>query len=67
MPTFMAYYQTGDYGKLWFEAKDLKEAQDLLDEVSYGERMSLDDLPKLQTKVQGDELSFQGLTEVNNG
>jgi len=26
--------------------------------------MSLDDLPKLQTKVQGDELSFQGLTEV---
>jgi len=64
MPTFMTYYQTGDYGKLWFEAKDLKEAQDLLEEVSYGERMPLDDLPKLQTKVQGDEFSFQGLTEV---
>lgn len=67
MATFMAYYQTGDYGKLWFEAKDLEEAQDLLDAVSYGERMSIDDLPKLKTKVQGDELSFQGLTEVNNG
>ena len=65
MPTFMAYYQIGDYGKLWFEAKDLKEARDLLEGVSYGERMSLDDLPKLQTKVKGNELGFNGLTEVN--
>lgn len=65
MPTYMAYYQTGDYGKLWFEAESLEKAQDLLEEVSYGERMSLDDLPKLKTKVQGDELSFQGLVEVD--
>lgn len=65
MPTYMAYYQTGDYGKLWFEAESLEKAQDLLEEVSYGERMSLDDLPKLKTKVQGDELSFQGLVEVS--
>ena len=65
MPTYMAYYQTGDYGKLWFEAESLEKAQDLLEEVSYGERMSLDDLPKLKTKVQGDELSFQGLVKVD--
>ena len=63
MATFMAYYQTGDYGKLWFEAENLEEADDLLSRVE-DEKLSIDDLPKVENKVQGDEFSYQGLTEV---
>lgn len=63
MATFMAYYQTGDYGKLWFEAENLEEADYLLSRVE-DEKLSIDDLPKVENKVQGDEFSYQGLTEV---
>ena len=63
MPTFMAYYQTGDYGKLWFEAENLEEADYLLSRVE-DEKLSIDDLPNVENKVKGDEFSYQGLTEV---
>jgi hypothetical protein len=64
MPTYFAYYQTGDYGKLWFEAESLEKAEKFLEKVQDCE-LGLEELPGVQIKVQGDEHGFQGLVEVD--
>jgi len=65
MKTFMTYYQTGDYGKLWFEAEDEKQAEYLLSRVE-DYQLSIEDLPNVQIKLQGDEIGLVGLKEVSD-
>lgn len=64
MPTYSAWYSTGEYGKLWFEADSLEHAEELAKEVRDGEA-SIDDLPQVTTKVKGDEWELDGLEEIS--
>ena len=61
--TYMVYYQTGDYGKAWFEAENIEEAQALISKVEEGEL----DFNELMTdiKVVGNEDGFHSLMEVS--
>jgi hypothetical protein len=61
--TYGVYYQTGDYGKAWFQAENMEEAEKLIAQVEEGEL----DFHELMTdiKVQGNEDGFQGLCEVS--
>lgn len=63
--TFFAWYATGEYGKVWFEANDEAHARDLLDKVRIGE-LAFEDLPKMQSSIKGgDGFEFDGLEEVD--
>tara|TARA_R110000751_G_scaffold178347_1_gene284560 strand:+ start:574 stop:768 length:195 start_codon:yes stop_codon:yes gene_type:complete len=63
MATFGAYFSVEDYGKLWFEADSLEQAQDLIDQVP--ERMSIEDLPSVKINVKvGSELVIDGLERI---
>jgi hypothetical protein len=67
MATFIAYYSTGDYGKVWFDADSLEEARDLIDQVLDGNTfMNMEDLPNVGIKLKGNELEIDGLVEVNS-
>ena len=61
--TYMVYYQTGDYGKAWFKAENIEEAQALISKVEEGEL----DFNELMTdiKVVGNEDGFHSLVEVS--
>ena len=63
MATFSAWYSVEDFGKLWFEADSLEQAQDLIDQVP--ERMSIEDLPSVKMKLKGSELVIDGLERVD--
>lgn len=63
MPTYSAWYSTGEYGKLWFEADSLEQAQEFLDDVQMG-NIDFSALPKLETKIKGEELEIDGLEEL---
>ena len=62
MATFGAYFSVEDYGKLWFEADSLEQAQDLIDQVP--ERMSIEDLPSVNYKLNGSEVVIDGLERI---
>jgi hypothetical protein len=61
--TYMVYYQTGDYGKAWFQAENIEEALDLISKVEEGEL----DFNELMTDivVAGNEDGFHSLMEVS--
>lgn len=64
MATFMAWYSTGEYGKLWFEAENIDEARELLDRVQRGE-ISVDELPGFDSSIKGDGWEFDDLHELD--
>lgn len=64
MATFMAWYSTGEYGKMWFEAENIEQARELLDRVQRGE-ISVDELPKFDSSVKGDGWEFDDLHELD--
>ena len=63
MATFGAYFSAEDYGKLWFEADSLEQAQYLIGQVP--ERMSIEDLPSVKYKLNGSELVIDGLERID--
>lgn len=65
MATFEAWYTTEDYGKLWFEAEDKAQAQELLSAVSQGQ-LSITDLPLMQSFEKGYEVQFDMVERVDN-
>jgi len=63
MPTYLAHYSVGEYGKVWFDADSFEHAEKLLAEVLEGE-MLFDELPNMVNKPKGDELDINGLQEM---
>jgi hypothetical protein len=63
MPTYLAHYSVGEYGKLWFKADSFEHAEQLIAKVLECELL-LDELPDLNTKPKGDELEIEGLEEL---
>ena len=63
MPSYLAHYSTGEYGKVWFDADSLEHAEQLVAEVIEGELL-FDQLPNMAIKPKGDELEIEGLEEL---
>ena len=63
MPTYSAWYSTGEYGKLWFKADSLEHAEHLIAEVLERE-IEIGDLPNFVAKIKGEELEIDGLEEL---
>jgi hypothetical protein len=65
MALFEAWYQTGEHGKLSFEADSMEEAEGLLDQLSQG-KIEFSDLRNHFAKVKGDELEFNELEQLED-
>lgn len=64
MPRFMVWYSTGEWGKAWFDAESLEQAEELLAEVMDGQR-HYEDLPAYNFSVKGgDGWEYEGLTQM---
>lgn len=63
--TYFAWYSTGEYGKVWFEADNEAHARELLDKVRNGE-LAFEDLPKMDSTIKGgDGFEFDDLQEID--
>lgn len=60
MAKFGAYWSTGEYGKLVFEADSLEDAQAMIDKVEAGD-LDMRDLPEVFIKNKGYELEISNL------
>lgn len=52
MPRYQIYYSTGEWGKAWFTADDLEQAEDYLSQVKEGSILPID-LPDYDYSVKG--------------
>lgn len=64
MATFMAWYSTGEYGKMWFDAENIEQARELLGKVQSGE-ISPDELPGFNFSVKGEGWEFDDLHDLD--
>lgn len=63
MPTYMTWYSDGEYGKLWFDADNPEQAEELLQKVLDGE-MLMESLPRYEKSIKGGEpLGFEPVEE----
>jgi NAD kinase len=66
MTTYLTWYSTGEYGKLWFDADSEEQAEELLEQVRNGE-LTIEELPNYEMSVKGgDGFEFDLLRELRN-